>query len=273
MSLKKQQRGRSIDRTYLRFFRWWKYFLIPLLKLTGKGCMNFRYSFINDWIKCPVAAYKRHVLGEADPVKSSALEFGTAMHSAIEAAFDGDDPIALFTMYWDSLKGVEMQYYQHSWEDLRDLAVNKFIPNFVSRHRKKFGKVITREQKLSMPFLGDHTLEGTMDLLSEYEGVVTLTDWKTSTAPYKQSKIEKNPQMYIYAALAKANNLPVPEQLQYKVFVKTTGNIQTIQRKNLTDSDIHTNIVQVENIASTILWSIENKKLFHNYESCYCRGD
>lgn len=224
---------------------------------------------IQDFLQCPAGFYKRHILGEVDTKKSSALEYGTALHLGIRSILEGDDGVADFNLYWDSLKDTEMVYYRHGWQELRDLANTRFLPNFQKLHAKKYVD-IKQELQMSMPFMGEHTLQGTLDCVGMYEGALTVSDWKSSTAEYKKNKIERNPQMYLYAKLYQHNYGVLPTQLVYKVFIKSEGRIQTL-KKELTEQYLCNIISTVENTVHAMVHMIETKRVYHNHESCYCK--
>lgn len=232
--------------------------------------MIIRYSMLDSFTKCPANFHKTYILGEKDESKSSALEYGTALHLGIKAILDGDDGVANFTMYWDSLREVNMIFYRYGWQELRDLAVNKFLPNFERLHAKKFTKIV-QELTLEMPFLGEHTLQGTPDIVCEYEGLPAVFDWKSSSTEYKRTKLDKNPQLYIYAALSKHNSLTLPMTLGYKVFRKDAASIQTL-KKELHIENLDAMMKNVENIAKAMLRTIETKEWYHCHETCYCKG-
>lgn len=233
--------------------------------------MIIRYSMLDSFVRCPAAFYKQHILGEVDTKKSSALEFGTALHLGIKTILEGGDGGAIFSMYWDSLRDTDMIYYRYGWQELKDLAINKFLPNFERLHAKKF-KNFTQEETLSMPFLGEHTFQGTPDLYGEYNNALVIADWKTSSAEYKRLKIDKNPQMYCYAELYRQKYGKLPDKIMYKVFIKSEGRIQTID-KQLTQS-VHTAMMKnVENISRAMLHMVDTKAVYHNHESCFCKGE
>lgn len=238
--------------------------------------MIFRYSQINQFIQCPTAWYRQSILGEVETKRSSALEFGTAIHLGIKTILEDEDGIAVFDMYWGSVKNLDMVYYRHGWEELRKLAVEVFLPNFKKLHAKKFTN-IKQEQQLSMPLFfdsrsdkGEITLQGTLDCLAQYEGELTLCDWKTSTAEYKRTKIEKNPQLYIYAALCKHAYGTVPTQIMYKTFIKSEGRIQTMKLQ-LSEERLEKMMVNVANIVRSMIYIVDTKQLYHNHESCWCK--
>lgn len=222
---------------------------------------------IDSFIQCPNKFYSTYILGEREESKSSALEFGTAMHMALQSHFEGDDPYAMFNTYWDSVLKSKLEYDRFSWEDLRTLANDKFLPNFLRLHSKKFSE-FKQEEKLEMPFLDTHVLEGTYDMSCQVEGKLTIVDFKTSAREYTTSKIYRNPQMYIYAALYKHKYGKLPEQLMYKVFIKSEGRIQTLKR-DLTQQDQDHIMGNVEAICKNMLRMVEEKSIYSNY-NCYC---
>lgn len=222
---------------------------------------------LNDFLTCPKMFYDRHILGKIQAEKSSALEFGTALHLGIRTILDGEDGTAPFLMYWNSLKNTHMQYYEHSWNDLKELAVESFLSNFKTRHAKKFTD-FNQEVPLTMPFMKDHELQGTADFIGLYEGKRTIADWKTSSRAYKKNKIDLNLQMYIYSKMYAYTTDKVPEQIMYKVFNKKDGSINTI-KKDLTPIYLDDIFTLVENTTKSMLNVVERKEYYHGAD-CYC---
>lgn len=232
---------------------------------------------LNAFATCPKAFYDTYILKKIQTDRSSALEFGTALHLGIRDILDGEDGAASFEMYWNSVKDVRMVYYGESWSDLRSVAMDSFLPNFKSRHAKKFTD-FEQEVGMEMPFevhpkgdyYSDHILQGTADYIGRYEGLTTVADWKTSGKNYKPNKILLNPQMYIYAKLYEHKHGKIPEQILYKVFNKKTGTIHT-HAKQLTAESLNAIFTQVEHLTKAMLHSIETKELYHGAD-CYCQG-
>jgi hypothetical protein len=218
------------------------------------------------WLTCPKAFYDRYILGKIDTEQSASLHFGTAVHLGVRTALEGENGVEAFKMYWDSIKTVHMRYYDQSWGDLRDLGEH-FITNFKARHAKKFSD-FTQELQMEMPFLGEHTLQGTADLIGMYEGKLSVCDWKTSSKAYRKNKILLNFQMYIYAKLYQHNFNRLPEQLVYKVFNKNDGNINTIVQP-LTQQYLDAIVIDIEHATRGMLHAIETKQLWHGAD-CFC---
>ena len=232
--------------------------------------MKFHYSQLNEFISCPMGYKRRYIDKIPDDERSSALEFGTAIHLAIKTHFEGEDGLDVFKLYWVSLKDTPMKYWRHSWEDLRNLAVVSFLPNFFRLHAKKY-KNVKMEEYCEAPLFEGVYLGGTFDMCSEYDGTLTLSDWKTSTKAYKNDKIFKNPQMYIYSLMYKHKYGVLPAQIQYKIFRKDNGSIQTLQTE-LTQEKLDLQIQSVSNIVKTLIHMIATDQWYHNFD-CFCKSD
>lgn len=158
--------------------------------------------------------------------ESGDLIFGSALHSAINAALIGEDGVATFDLYWNTYKDKGVEYGRYKWNDLYLLG-QKFLKNFTGRHAHKF-KFFFAEQRLYGEYRGV-AMEGTPDYYGLYEGKKSLRDFKTSGQNYKPEKKDCALQLYMYAHLLLQN---FPEYkidtLGYTVFNKGTGTIQDL---------------------------------------------
>jgi hypothetical protein len=236
--------------------------------------MKFHYSELDAFLACPANYKRRYIDGEKDVEESSALHGGTALHLAIKTHFEGGSAEETYLMYWDSLKDTPMIYYRHDWNELRNLGIN-WLKNFVKTHAKKFTDFKMEEYCEAPLFFddvydnGEILLGGTFDMCGLYDGILTMTDWKTSGAPYKENKIIKNPQMYLYSHMYRYKYGQLPKQIQYKTFCKNTGSIQTLQ-KELTEENL---LLQLENCKSIIKLMLAAKEynLYPHSLDCYCK--
>lgn len=229
--------------------------------------MKIHYSQLNEFISCPMGYKRRYIDKIPDDEKSSALEYGQAIHLAIKTHFEGGDGLSVFNLYWDSLKDTPMKYWRHDWVDLRNLALNSFLPNFFRLHSKKY-KNIKMEELCEAP-LEDFIIEGTFDCVSHYDGILTLSDWKTSSKEYKKNKIIKNPQMYMYAKMYEHTYGELPKQIQYKVFRKDNGSIQTLTAE-LTQEKLKLQLEEVLCIIKTMEHMTKTNTWYHNFD-CWCK--
>lgn len=213
---------------------------------------------------CPRKFQNLYLLGKAEKQNSSNLHFGTAVHMALKAQFDGENPFDNFNMYWDSIKELNLEYDRYSWIDLKSMAVDKFIPNFVRLHYKHFGTVLT-EETVQAPLIPGHDIQGTFDLCGEHDGSITMTDWKTAGSRYNISKIYRNPQMYIYSYLYRHKYGILPSSIMYKVFVKSEKTIQTIKIP-LTQTHLDAMMENVKAIAK----DITSRTNWYCNPNCFC---
>jgi len=229
--------------------------------------MRFRYSMIQTYLDCPNKFKQLYVDKVVEQQESIDLHFGTAMHSALQGHYEDNDPYEIFNMYWNSIKEKHLQSARFNWEQLREMAVGTFLPNFIRLHAKKFN-IIKLEETLEMPFLGSHTLQGTFDVVAKVDGQLTLIDYKTSAREYTMSKLYRSPQLYIYAMLYEHHYGTPIEQIMYKVFIKQEKRIQTI-KLDLQRDRMDRMIKNVETICGDMVSRIESNKWFSN-PNCYC---
>lgn len=222
----------------------------------------FRHSSIDCAYSC-LRKYK-HVYIDGLETDSESLdcEFGTALHLAIKSMFDKEDYTQVFLDYWDVIQGSEMRKSRFDWHELQLLG-KIFLERFNKLHFKKFVPY-KLEQQMEVPF-GGHTLQGTADLIGEYEGVPSIVDWKTSASEYKRRKILTSEQMYIYAYMAKELYNYEAKQLVYKVFIKSEERIQT-EKLMLTSEKLNDMMDNVRAMVS----DLSTRQSFPRNPNCYC---
>lgn len=189
----------------------------------GKG---YFYSKLSSAQEC-LRKYRYQYIDAIEPEasKSGDLEFGSAMHAGLGAYLTGNDGIAVFDIYWQQVKGMELKYGRFDHAALGDMG-RMFLERFKKLHLKNF-EVIKQEERMYATVDGV-ALEGTADVLCNYKGVLTLMDFKTSRSEYSKDMLICNPQLYIYSKLAKEVYGIMPTQIAYMVFIKSEGRIQTL---------------------------------------------
>jgi len=168
--------------------------------------------------------------------KSADLVFGSAVHFSLENYLkDGDDPVESFKAYWTP-ETPNLEYGRHNQACLESNA-EALLPRFVRLHAKKFTVHQTEERLFGTLREGSKVrLEGTPDLLGDYEGIPSVVDFKTAGYRYPKEKIFLNEQMFLYAHLARQQGYPV-KQLVHIVFIK--GNTPSIQTLTLEIEETH----------------------------------
>lgn len=187
---------------------------------------SFWYSKIQSYNQCP-RKFKLQYVDEEPLVvpKTAAMEFGTAMHLGIQAALEGEDPIMTFGIYWDAVKGDNLEYEGFSWERHRETG-SLLLDRFMARHLKLLKPIVVEARQYGT--IGNHEFEGTPDFYGDYKGVRSIVDFKTAMYPYIKEKAAIADQLMGYAHLLQQNEYPLPKQIVYIVFVKREPRIQTI---------------------------------------------
>lgn len=165
---------------------------------------------------------------------SSDLAFGSAMHFAIEQSLvHKADIIESFKLYWEPIAdGLE---YGRLGREALEVNAEILLPRFERLHAKKI-KVEQIEKRLYGKIQRGQdgntcSVEGTPDVLGDYENLPSIIDFKTSSFRYPKEKIYLAEQMYLYAHLAAQNGFTAA-QVVFIVFIKgTTPSIQTLTRR------------------------------------------
>ena len=185
---------------------------------------SWSYSYYSTAQRC-LALYKAIVIDKVVHYKhdDGDLEFGSALHAAINASLQGGSAAEVFSLYWESLKTKNIQYGRYKWEDCKNLGFD-FSRKFDKTYKDKFIPKYM-EQRMYADYKG-LKFEGTADYIGLYLNKPSVFDWKTSGYNYDERKIENAIQMNLYAFLVYSELQYVPEQLGYLVFNKGTGSIQ-----------------------------------------------
>jgi hypothetical protein len=226
------------------------------------------YSMMQTYLSC-AAKYKQIFVDKikSDLDTSADVSFGTAVHTGLNALLEGEDGEAAYDLYWQCEKNREMKYGAHDWERLHHSGF-VFLERFKRLHLKKF-QPHTMEQRLyaTLPASGI-AVEGTPDFVGTYEGIPTVLDFKTSFAPYEKTRILHNPQLYLYAYLAKQALNYEALQVVYMVFVKHPEPRIQVLRTPLTTETLAHMMVSVENAMEYIDASHTSNVWPKNMMSC-----
>ena len=225
------------------------------------------YSMISTAYKC----HRMYKLQHIDKIReegpgSSALEFGTAMHTALQASLEGANSLDVFNLYWNLVKDKDVKYFRHNWQMLADMA-ETFLARFERLHAKHFEIERPMEQRL-YGTLNGFKVEGTPDFVGKYKGIPSILDFKTSAIAYTKDRIVCNEQMHMYAHLAKQQLDYKPKQIVYIVFAKDSTRIQTQVRELKTEEHkgMLDNITKMcEDIKQRTVWPM-------NRNSCLAKG-
>jgi len=182
-------------------------------KLTGRDYIS--WSALSTFRTCPLRYRFRYVDGLPEESVSSALVFGTGIHTAIEQHFQA-------LLAGDEQPDVEklMFAYRSAWlphepgaisfgsketrESLDDLASRMITAFLASPMANVQGRVLGVEEEIrGMLVEGVPDLYGRVDLLTEDADSLVITDIKTSRGKWSPEQVEDSgEQLLLYSHLA-----------------------------------------------------------------------
>jgi putative RecB family exonuclease len=182
-------------------------------ELTGRDYVS--WSALSTFRTCPLRYKFRYVDGLPEESVSSALVFGTGIHTAVEQHFQA-------LLAGDEQPDVErlMFAYRRAWlphepdaisfstketrESLDDLASKMLTAFLASPMANVQGRVLGVEEEIrGMLVEGVPDLYGRVDLMTEDEASLVITDIKTSRGKWSPEQVEDSgEQLLLYSKLA-----------------------------------------------------------------------
>ena len=182
-------------------------------RLTGRDYLS--WSALSTFRTCPLKYRFRYVDGLPEESVSSALVFGTGIHSAVEQHFQailsGDpkpDLDALMFAYRSAWLPHDPDAIQFGSSETRaslDALAARMLTAFLSSPAASVqGRVLGVEEEIrGMLVEGVPDLYGRVDLLTEDSDSLVITDIKTSRGKWSQEQVEDSgEQLLLYSHLA-----------------------------------------------------------------------
>jgi putative RecB family exonuclease len=182
-------------------------------RITGRDYIS--WSALSTFRTCPLKYRFRYVDGLPEESVSSALVFGSGIHSAVEQHYQahlaGDpkpDLDALLFAYrsaWLPHEPDAIQFgSKETRETLDDMAARMLTAFLASPAANVQGRVLGVEEEIrGMLVEGVPDLYGRVDLLTEDSDSLVVTDFKTSRGKWSQEQVEDSgEQLLLYSHLA-----------------------------------------------------------------------
>ena len=182
-------------------------------RITGRDYVS--WSALSTFRTCPLKYKFRYVDGLPEESVSSALVFGTGIHTAVEqhyqAILSGDpkpDLEALLFAYrsaWLPHVPDSIQFGSSETRASLDTLASKMLTAFLSSPAASIqGRVLGVEEEIrGMLVEGVPDLYGRVDLLTEDADTLVVTDIKTSRGKWSQEQVEDSgEQLLLYSHLA-----------------------------------------------------------------------
>jgi putative RecB family exonuclease len=228
-------------------------------ELTGRDYVS--WSAISTFRTCPLKYKFRYVDGLPEESVSSALVFGTGIHTAIEQHFQA-------LLAGDEQPDVErlMFAYRSAWlphepdaisfgtketrESLDDLASRMLTAFLASPMAGVQGRVLGVEEEIRGGLVeGVPDLYGRVDLMTEDEDVLTITDIKTSRGKWNPEQVEDSgEQLLLYSKLASEISPGKKIATRFLVLTKTKEPVVEEHVREVEAGTVKRTLVAVERV-------------------------
>lgn len=182
-------------------------------QLTGRDYIS--WSAISTFRSCPLKYFFRYVAGLPEESVSAALVFGTGIHAAIESVYRAElageakpDLDALLFAYrsaWLPHDPDKVQFGSTETRNSLDVLAGKMLMAFLASPAASVqGRVLGVEEEIRGTLVeGVPDLYGRIDLVTEDDDRLVLTDFKTSRAKWSPEQADDaSEQLVLYSKLA-----------------------------------------------------------------------
>ena len=227
--------------------------------LTGRDYIS--WSALSTFRTCPLKYKFRYVDGLPEESVSSALVFGTGIHTAIEQHFQA-------LLAGDEQPDVErlMFAYRSAWlphdpdaisfgtketrESLDDLASKMLTAFLASPMAGVQGRVLGVEEEIrGMLVEGVPDLYGRVDLMTEDEDSLVITDIKTSRGKWSPEQVEDSgEQLLLYSKLASEISPGKKIATRFLVLTKTKEPVVEQHVREVEPAAVKRTLVAVERV-------------------------
>ncbi len=167
-----------------------------------KFAMNV--TALNNYLHCPLEFYYKNLI-RIPSGKSEALEFGSAVHHALERLFKkmGDHENKQFAPVTDMIADFKWYMNRHRENFTREAFARRIeygeevLTNYYNTYIHQFNKVVTIERNIRNVVVGGVPLKGKLDKLEFDRKAVNVVDYKTGdidkALPKMKGPDEKEP--------------------------------------------------------------------------------
>lgn len=237
--------------------------------------MVYRYSMINTASFCPTKFKLSYIeLLKEYETEPSHFIFGTSIHSAIQAHFEGEDAVEVFEFFWATIKEELYTWERYKYAELKEIGIT-LLTKWVKTHAKNY-RPLHVEKEISFKLNG-FDMTGKPDFIGYYKDKLSVVDWKTSNSQFDKRKGQVDGQTWIYVHGAKqAHNLNI-EQVVYAPLVKYGATVQNpivipVTENKLTSMLDNATLV-MRDLSTRTEWSRNEGNCLRCgfYEKCYSK--
>jgi putative RecB family exonuclease len=227
--------------------------------LTGRDYIS--WSALSTFRTCPLRYKFRYVDGLREESVSSALVFGTGIHTAIEQHFQallaGDEQpdverlMFAYRSAWLPHEPDAIQFgTKETRESLDDLASRILTAFLNSPAASVQGRVLGVEEEIrGMLVEGVPDLYGRVDLMTENEDSLVITDIKTSRGKWSPEQVEDSgEQLLLYSKLASEISPGKKIATRFLVLTKTKEPVVEEHVREVTSAAVKRTLAGVERV-------------------------
>lgn len=164
-------------------------------KALEKFSMNV--TALNNYLKCPLEFYYRNLIRIPSP-KSETLEFGSAIHHALESFFNKmkEDPARSFPSVAELIEDFIHYLYTHRESFTRENFERRLeygkevLEKYHNKKINQFNKVVSVEKNIRNVLVDGIPLKGKIDKMEFTGNEVNVVDYKTGNPDYAREKLK-----------------------------------------------------------------------------------
>ena len=211
-------------------------------ELTGRDYIS--WSALSTFRTCPLKYKFRYVDGLPEESVSSALIFGTGIHTAVEQHFQS-------LLSGDPKPDLDAQFGSKETRASLDVLAARMLTAFLSSPAACVqGRVLGVEEEIrGMLVEGVPDLLGRIDLLTEDDDTLVVTDIKTSRGKWSQEQVEDgSEQLLLYSHLASEISPGKKITTRFLVLTKTKEPVIEEHAREVEPANVKRTLAGVERV-------------------------
>ncbi|MGB9431819.1 MAG: PD-(D/E)XK nuclease family protein [Candidatus Acidiferrum sp.] len=165
--------------------------------------MNYSYTQIAHYLRCPRSYRHRYLDGWREKETRAAMIFGRCFEKALESYFCGDDCTAALYREWGAFRDTPFEFKKgETWDRLVHQGVH-LLERFAQDNRIRIPQP---QENLQLKVVRDlpnaNQFVAYIDAIGELDGLRCLMDWKTTTIRYPEEPpglLSLDPQLISYS--------------------------------------------------------------------------
>lgn len=254
--------------------------IVPACNLESPATRDhISHSSLQMYRQCPLKFYFKYVAALQEATTPSTLVFGRAVHSALEFHFNellagGATPnldalLGAFQESWEEHPPESIKYQKSETRDGLGQLADRLLRAFLdSDFARPAGRIIGVEEELRGSIIpGAPPLLARLDLLTETDDAITVTDFKTARSAWSNQQAETAcSQLLLYGELVRRLLPHKPLRLEFIVVAKT----KEVSIARHTVALNQHSLARTKRIAERVWHAIEAQHFYPNPSAMNC---